>query len=94
MISSNDLKDLICIHRKHFTNVGIPDEGTMVSIYYKYNSEKTKLNIFDYSIQFIVNNKPGINVANQPSIVPNELYDYFFKKTYEELHDYVLTQIK
>lgn len=94
MISNKDLKDLICIHRKHFIDVGIPDEGTVVSIYYKYDNKELKLKIFDYSIQFIVNNTPGINVANQPSIISDELYKYFFKKTYKELHEYVLTQIK
>tara|TARA_R110002167_G_scaffold72710_1_gene204203 strand:+ start:1183 stop:1461 length:279 start_codon:yes stop_codon:yes gene_type:complete len=92
MINKEDLENLICIHRKHFTDFGLPGEGTIVSIYYKYNSDT--LQIFDYSIQFMVDGKPGINVAYQQSIVPDPLYSYLFKATYKELHDNVLTKIK
>ena len=63
-----------------------------VSIYYKYTSNV--LQIFDYSIQFIIDGKPGINVANQESAIPDPLYSYLFKTTYKELHDNILTQIK
>jgi len=93
MISNKDLKGLICIHRKFF-DVGLPDEGTIVSIYYNYNSEKAQLKIHDYTIQFIVNKTPGINVADQQSIIPDNLYYYFFKATFKELSEYVLIQIK
>tara|TARA_R110001606_G_scaffold359662_1_gene511555 strand:+ start:154 stop:435 length:282 start_codon:yes stop_codon:yes gene_type:complete len=92
MINGEDLEDLICIHRKHFTDFGLPEDGTIVSIYYKYTSNV--LQIFDYSIQFIIDGKPGINVANQESAIPDPLYSYLFKITYKELHDNVLTQIK
>ncbi len=92
MINGEDLENLICIHRKHFTDFGLPEDGTLVSIYYKYNSNV--LQIFDYSIQFIIDGKPGINVANQESTIPDPLYSYLFKNTYKELHDNVLTQIK
>jgi len=92
MINKEDLENLICIHRKHFTDFGLPEEGTIVSIYYKYNSDT--LQIFDYSIQFMVDGKPGINVAHQQSTIPDPLYSYLFKVTYKELHDNVLTQIK
>ena len=52
------------------------------------------LQIFDYSIQFMIDGKPGKNVANQESAIPDPLYSYLFKTTYKELHDNVLTQIK
>ena len=92
MINGKDLKNLICIHRKHFIDIGLPKEGTVVSIYYKYDNEM--LQILDYSIQFIVNSIPGANVADQQDIVPDPLYQYLFKNTYRELHNHILTQIK
>ena len=92
MIKGDDLKNLTCIHRKHFIDVGLPKEGTVVSIYYKYDNKM--LQILDYSIQFIVNSIPGANVADQQDIVPDQLYRYLFKNTYKELHNYILTQIK
>lgn len=94
MIDGCDLEDMVCIHRKHFTDIGYPKEGTIVSIYYKYNKQYNQLQVNDYSIQFVVDGRPGINVANDNSIVSDNVYQYLFKTTYMELLKYILTQIK
>jgi len=94
MINGDDLKGLTCIHRKHFSDIGLPKEGTLVSIYYKYDKEYNQLHVNDYSIQFVVDGKPGINVADNNNIVSDHVYRYLFKTTYMELLKYVLTQIK
>jgi len=95
MIKGDDLKNLTCIHRKHFSDIGCKSkEGTLVSIYYKYDKQHNQLFVNDYSIQFVIDGKPGINVADNNSIVSDDVYRYLFKTTYTELLKYVLTQIK
>lgn len=94
MIRGDDLKDMVCIHRKHFDNIGLPKEGSIVSIYYRYDNDLNQISIDDYSIQFVVDGKPGINVADKQSIVVDEVYRYLFKTTYVELLKHVIAKIK
>ncbi|MDB4430259.1 hypothetical protein N9273_00400 [bacterium] len=94
MIDGRDLNKLTCIHRKHFDDIGLANEGTVVTIYYKYNDFNKIIVLEDYSIQFIVDGKLGNNVADKEDFIPNEIYEYLFKTTYKELHDHILTQIK
>jgi len=94
MINADDIDGLTCIHRKHFEDIGLPKEGTIVSIYYKYSKEYKQLYVDDYSIQFVINGMPGVNVADNKNIVSDDVYRYLFKTTYLELLKYVLTQIK
>ncbi len=94
MIDGRHLKDITCIHGKHFTNTSLPEEGTIVNIYYKYNHKYNQLEIKDYSIQLVVDGKVGCNVANKDNIISDDVYEFLFKTTYMELLKQVLTQIK
>ena len=94
MINGSDLENMTCIHRKHFSDIGLPKEGTIVRIYYKYDKSYNQLLINDYSIQLVVDGRVGNNVADKNNIISSEVYDFFFKTTYMELLKHVLTQIK
>tara|TARA_S200002703_G_scaffold141348_1_gene133152 strand:- start:7789 stop:8073 length:285 start_codon:yes stop_codon:yes gene_type:complete len=94
MIDGSELKNMTCIHRKHFSDIGLPTEGTIVSIYYKYDKNYNQLYVNDYSIQLVVNGIIGGNVADKDNIISSEVYEFFFKTTYMELLKNVLTQIK
>jgi|TARA_R110001592_G_scaffold250497_2_gene513126 hypothetical protein len=94
MIDGRYLKNMTCVHSKHFNSVGLPEEGTIVNIYYKYDQEYNQLLIDDYSIQLVVDGIIGCNVANKNNLISDYVYEFFFKTTYMELLKYVLTQIK
>lgn len=85
-----DIQDMTFIHRKVFEDPGCADTGTLVHIYYKYNSKNNVLLVEDYSIHFILEGEVGENVADDQSKIDDALYSYLFKQAYNELLEHII----
>ena len=90
MMEANDYTDLICIHRKVFEDPGMAGNGLQVQIYYKYNHDQRHILVEDYSIQIIINGVVGLNVADDPNIIHDDMYQQMFKEAYHELINKVI----
>ena len=88
------MTDMTFLHRKVFDDPGMSNAGTLVQIYYKYNQENNNLLVEDYSIHFIIDGVVGANVADKEALISDDLYKLLFKKTYQELLDYVILKKK
>ena len=91
---NDTLDDMTFIHRKVFDDPGMVNAGTLVQIYYKYNEEKNNILVEDYSIHFIIDGVVGANVADKEALISDDLYKLLFKKSYQELIDYVILKKK
>lgn len=91
---SDTLDDMTFIHRKVFEDSGMVDSGTLVQIYYKYDTKNLNILVEDYSIHFIIDGVVGANIADEKDLVSDDLYRLLFKKTYHELLDYVILKKK
>ena len=89
-MKEEDHSDIICIHRKEFKDPGMVGNGTLVHIYYKFNHEFNNILVEDYSIQFIIDEEVGSNVADDPDLIGDDLYQQLFKEAYHELIDNVI----
>jgi len=91
----NDMfDDMTFIHRKVFDDSGMSDSGTLVQIYYKYDTKNLNILVEDYSIHFIIDGVVGANIADDTDLVSDELYRLMFKSAYHELIDYVILNKK
>jgi len=91
---SDTLEDMTFIHRKVFEDSGMADSGTLVQIYYKYDTKNLNILVEDYSIHFIIDGVVGANIADEKDLVSDDLYRLLFKKAYHELLDYVILKKK
>jgi hypothetical protein len=91
---SDTLDDMTFIHRKVFEDSGMADSGTLVQIYYKYDTKNLNILVEDYSIHFIIDGVVGANIADEKDLVSDDLYRLLFKKAYHELLDYVILKKK
>ena len=91
---SDTLEDMTFIHRKVFDDSGMADSGTLVQIYYKYDTKNLNILVEDYSIHFIIDGVVGANIADEKDLVSDDLYRLLFKKAYHELLDYVILKKK
>lgn len=91
---NKEIADMTFIHRKVFNDPGMANSGTLVHIYYKYIEENNNILVEDYSIHFIINGVVGANVADKEDLISDDLYRMLFKKTYQELVDYVILKKK
>jgi|TARA_R110000772_G_scaffold51939_3_gene119210 hypothetical protein len=89
-MKADDYSDLICIHRKVFNCAGTAGNGIQVQIYYKFNHEQNNILVEDYSIQFIINGVAGLNVADDPDLIDDDMYQQMFKAVYYELINNVI----
>lgn len=86
----DDVKNMTFIFKKVFDDPGCPNAGTTVFIYYQYSEKKNIILVEDYSIHFTIDGVMGENVADDHDKVDDDLYQFLFKTSYQELVNHVI----